>query len=170
MLADEGTTVYTATLSTDGETLALTKVADRIVKKGQGVILKRSGGGSFLLTATSTPATDSDFASNVLTGVDASTAQATGLEYFVLGTGKKGLGFYKLTSTTDLGSHKAFVVLTVGSGVRAMLLDDSQTAAIGHVTATKATQPNTYTDLLGRKVTTPQKGIYIVNGKKTVVR
>ena len=171
MLADEGTTVYTATLSDDGETLALTKVADRIVKKGQGVILKRSSEGDFLLTATATAATDSYYTSNVLTGVDASTAQATGLEYFVLSTDvNKGLGFYKLSSDTDLGSHKAFVVLAAGSPVRALLLDDSQTAAIGEVTATKATQPNTYTDLLGRKVSTPRKGIYMVNGKKTVVR
>lgn len=170
MLADEGTTVYTATLSSDGETLALTKVANRIVKKGQGVILKRSGVGNFLLTATATAATDSYYTSNVLTGVDASTAQATGQDYFVLSKGNKGLGFYKLLSGTDLGSHKAFVVLTVGNGVRALLLDDSQTAAIGEVTTTLATQPNTYTDLLGRKVATPRKGIYMVNGKKTVVR
>jgi len=170
MLADEGTTVYTAKLSTDGETLVLTEVADRIVKKGQGVILKRSGEGNFTLTATSAAATDSYYTSNALTGVDASTAQATGQEYFVLSKGDKGLGFYELTSTTDLGSHKAFVVLTVGSGVRAMLLDDSQTAAIGEVTTTLATQPTIYTDLLGRKVATPRKGIYMVNGKKTVVR
>ena len=170
MLADEGTTVYTAKLSGDGETLALTKVADRIIKKGQGVILKRSGKGSFLLTATSAAATDSYFASNVLTGVDASTAQATGLEYFVLGTGSNDLGFYKLSSGINLGSHKAFVVLAAGGHVRAMLLDDSQAAAIGEVTTTEATQPATYTDLLGRKVATPRKGIYMVNGKKTVVR
>jgi len=170
MLAAEGTTVYTATLGDNDETLALKKVANRIVKKGQGVILKRSDEGDFTLTATSAAATDSYYTSNVLTGVDASTAQATGLEYFVLSTGDKGLGFYKLTSNTDLGSHKAFVVLAAGSHVRAMLLDDSQAAAIGHVTATKATQPTIYTDLLGRKVATPRKGIYMVNGKKTVVR
>lgn len=170
MLADEGTTVYTATVSSDGEKLLLTEVADRIVKKGQGVILKRSGEGSFLLTATATAATDSYFTSNVLTGVDASTAQTTGQDYFVLGTGDNGLGFYKLSSGTDLGSHKAFVVLAVGSPVRAMLLDDSQAAAIGNVTTTQATKPTNYTDLLGRRVTTPQKGIYIVDGRKRVVR
>lgn len=170
MLADEGTTVYTATVSSDGEKLLLTEVANRIVKKGQGVILKRSGEGSFLLTATATAATDSYFTSNVLTGVDASTAQTTGQDYFVLGTGDNGLGFYKLSSGTDLGSHKAFVVLAVGSPVRAMLLDDSQAAAIGNVTTTQATKPTNYTDLLGRRVTTPQKGIYIVDGRKRVVR
>lgn len=63
--APEGTQVFAVDLT--GTAITMTEISDRIVKSGEGVVLKNTTTGSNTLTLTETEPTG-DFSSNSLTG------------------------------------------------------------------------------------------------------
>ena len=157
-MADANTTVYIATVA--GDKLTLTAVADKNIKAGQAVILK-STAATITLTSTTDEAT-ADFSTNELIGTDvAMTAPAN---TYVLDNGTSGVGFYKYTGTLE--ANKAYI--TIAAGARDFY-------AFDNVTAIKSVRDNTqkdatYYDLNGRQVQNPTKGLYIVNGKKVIIK
>ena len=88
---------------------------------------------------------------------------------YVLNNGSKGVGFYKLTSGKTLGVGKAYLTY---SGVTApSFFGFGETTSIESIA--KSQQPTAngpYYDLQGRRVAQPTKGLYIVNGKKVVIK
>lgn len=90
-------------------------------------------------------------------------------------TGK--IGFFKLSSSVAyMGANKAFLELPATSGAKdEVYIDfdniDSNTTGITTLHNADAVQgDNNIYDLQGRKVAQPQKGIYIVNGRKVVFK
>jgi surface protein len=157
-VADANTTVYIATAA--GDKLTLTAVADKNIKAGQAVILK-STAATITLTSTTDEAT-ADFSANELIGTDV--AMAAPADTYVLGNGTSGVGFYKYTGT--LAANKAYI--TIAAGARDFY-------AFDNVTAIKSVRDNTqkdatYYDLNGRQVQNPTKGLYIMNGKKVIIK
>ena len=94
-----------------------------------------------------------------------------GHEFYVLSVNSdhEKLGFYKYTK--ELSSNKAFAIIpseyvSYAKSVQVIWGDDD-IDAIGNIELVFP-EKEQYYDLLGRKVENPQKGIYIVNGRKVI--
>lgn len=106
--ADQYTTVYVAELDEANQKLKLKEVEDKIVKKGEGVILKSSIQDIFLYY-TSQSANDSFFEQNDLQGIDDEIEVNTlGNNIYSMRDGNEGLGFYK-TIDGYLAAHSTYL-------------------------------------------------------------
>lgn len=122
---------------------------------------------------------------------EANVLQNNKSDYRVLNCVDGVVGFYKLKSEkSTMGANKAFLNIkdlpTVSAPAAAKMfrMEDAGTAtgietiegagAIGSAgsldSGTAEGRPTVYYDLQGRRVTRPTRGIYIVNGRKMVVR
>ncbi len=157
------------------EALVVTKVNETSVSTevvttvpaGEGVILHKTGTAtSFNVPAVAT-ATDPE--TNFLVGVlEATNIGGDDTKDYVLKDGK----FMKANAGT-LAAGKAYLqvpanaapapTLTIGFG-------DEGTTGIRSIDNGQLTIDNVYYDLSGRRVAEPTKGVYIVNGKKVVIK
>ena len=85
------------------------------------------------------------------------------------------IGFYKVKSNvTNIPGNKAFLVLTsTEAQAKSFVLEfeDGGTTGIETIeNSQKSTEDGVYYDLQGRRVENPTRGIYIVNGKKVVIK
>ena len=87
----------------------------------------------------------------------------------VLGASSGVIGFYKLSATGTLGANRAYIDNSTSSDVRALVLAAGETTGISNV-ATEAAQNGKAYDLAGRRVQNVQNGLYIINGKKVLVK
>ena len=168
--ADENTQIFKAAL--EGAGLTLTELTtDKIVNAGKPVILK-STAGTITMTLTST-ASGNDFSSNSLEGVSAAAGltAADPSTTFVLNNGAQGVGFYRLATGKTLGVGKAYLTYSSGGASAPEFLGfDGNTTGIEAIDNGQLTIDNEVYDLQGRKVAQPTKGLYIVNGKKVVIK
>ena len=160
--ADANTTVFQAALS--GDQLTLTVVPDREIPADKAVILKSSAA-----TITLTPATTTQTLSgNMLQGTTAELTGAAGNIYVLNKTNENGVGFYKLKSTGTIGANKAY--LTYSASARDFFGFDETTGISEKVIVNSEKFDGEWYDLGGRRIAQPTKGIYIINGKKIVIK
>ena len=157
-VADANTTVYTAKLNSEKTSVALTEVADKVIPAGNAVILKSSNP-TIALTHNAATGT---LANNSLLGVDEEQA-TTGLAPYTLAIEGGVLGFYHYTGST-LAARKAY--LDIPSGARIVTFSGAETTGISAAKAADGQQ--VYYNLNGQRVLQPQRGLYIVNGKKVI--
>lgn len=160
-----GATAYKMALNIEAGTLAGTEVEK--VPAGEGVLLKGEAGASVSILETSGVTT---LEGNDLHG----TTQADGTlasfdsnkTYYVL----SGDTFKKYTGTT-FAANKAFFQAD-GEGARSftMTFDNGETTGISATLTNNETMNNEFFDLQGRRVAKPTKGLYIVNGKKVIMK
>ena len=167
MKADANTTVYKAAIN--GNSLTLTEIDDKVITAGQAVILK-STGANFSMT-TSAAVSAADYSDNALEGVDVATAVSAGFKYYVLSNENSTLGFYHYTGAT-LGANKAFIKVLDDSTAPSYLSFNfgSETTDIAGVRCKTADVRSNVYNLAGQRVMQPTKGLYIVNGKKVVIK
>lgn len=170
--ADANTTVYQAAVNGTKTGVVLTEVTGREIPAGKAVVLKSSAS-SITLTPAETTQT---LTGNELKGsdVDLSTpSNAYCLSKETTGTSPRGIGFYTYTLTT-IPANKAYLVVEGGSATSRGFLgfgEDDNTTAIEAHKAISAEADGTIYDLSGRRVTAqPQKGFYVKNGKKFVIK
>ena len=160
--ADANTTVFQAALS--GDQLTLTVVPDREIPADKAVILKSSAA-----TITLTPATTTQTLSgNMLQGTTAELTGAAGNIYVLNKTNENGVGFYKLKSTGTIDANKAY--LTYSASARDFFGFDETTGISEKVIVNSEKFDGEWYDLGGRRIAQPTKGIYIINGKKIVIK
>ena len=93
---------------------------------------------------------------------------------YVLANKGGNLGFYAVSDGSTLGAGKAYLPLPTAdlpSAARefTLIFDDGETTEIMKVASQeKASQG--YYDLQGRRVANPTSGLYIVNGKKVIIK
>ena len=142
--------------------------AGETIPAATGVVLKAAPGEYTF--AASQKAGDVD-ADNLLKGSDEATLTTGGAVYYKLSLNKAGeansVGFYYGAAFTN-GAHKAYLALPAVSGVRAYLFNGNTTTGIQNATSNN-TATQVY-DLQGRRVQSAQKGLYIINGKKVLVK
>ena len=167
--ADANTQIFKAALT--GTKLELTELkTDQTVTKDNPVILK-STAGTITMTLTST-ASGNDFTSNSLEGVwDAAglTAADPSTTYVLNYKAATGVGFYKLASGKTLGVGKAYLTYDGSTAPEFLGFGDDATG-IKAIDNGQLTIDNEVYDLQGRRVAQPTKGLYIVNGKKVVIK
>lgn len=161
-----GLTAYIITGAT-GSTLNLTKVND--VPANKGVLLEGAAGDYDIPVVASS---STDVSANKLEGVISETPGVDAGIYVLMNIDSK-VGFYKTLNAFTVGANTAYLPSNfAGSGsgdARAFYLFDEDATGINAVSTTKA-ETGDYYNLAGQRVAQPTKGLYIVNGKKYVVK
>ncbi len=165
----EGVTASTYTMT--GSTLkeSVTYTAGNVIPTGEAVVLNGTPGDYTFNFAEATTEKD---ANNVLLGCDTETTiSETGYKYYMLSVVGDEVGFYYYNtdgSSITCAAHKVYLqVATTSAKVGYALGEDEDATAITTVTTEHDIKTVVY-DLQGRRVMSPVKGIYIVNGKKIV--
>lgn len=146
---------------------------DGVIPANTAVVLKLEDGteaGTFNFNITTT---ESGVGENSLLGT---TAAQTYNNEFVLGIdteNSENIGFFKLTGSDVLPGFKAYLPSTVlDPGARSIsVVWDDETTGIRSIDNGKQNVKNgAIYDLQGRKVANPSRGMYIINGRKVVVK
>ena len=161
-----GIEAYTATVS--GDEVVLTSVKGKKIPANTGIILEGSGDVTIPLTTASTD----EIGTNNL-HVSDGTVKGDGSTIYVLANGSKGVGFYKLQNDDGdtVPAGKAYLKIVGGAAqARAFLGFGNGTTGIDNLTPVLSNGEEVYYDLQGRRVAQPTKGLYIVNGKKVIIK
>ena len=172
--ADANTTVYQAAVNSGKTAVVLTEVTGREIPAGKGVVLKSSASSITLTPATTTQTLEG----NELTGVDDATAAPSNAYCLSKETtgSARGVGFYTYTGpgTGTIPAHRAYLVVDGGPSLARGFLgfgDDDNTTGISLPEAVVIENDDPIYDLSGRRIIRqPQKGIYVKNGKKVVIK
>ena len=164
---------YKATVSSSN--ITFTKMDQ--VAAGEGVLLYAEGGKTEDIPVGSKSVADTDNAFvGTLTDIDAlATNEATAaFTNYILNDGASGIGFYKANGQ-KVAAGKAYLQVESSAGAKTFFGFDSLLGIDGVVTGineVKATsKDNMLYNLNGVRVAVPtQKGVYILNGKKYVVK
>lgn len=162
---------FEAYVVTGASGTAITKSeALEIIKEGEPILVKGTPNTTFYLPLAGTvKAQDGNLLKKGASGVKAD--DNAGFNYVLVANGTKA-EFQRIVGSgaIDVPESKAYLALTSdpgASGARSLDLE-------GNVTGIKnikvGTEDNIYYDLQGRRVLYPTKGLYIVNGKKVIVK
>lgn len=149
---------------------AITKATVTTVAANTGLLLNAAAGTYAVPLAT----TGTDLsATNKLVAVASSTAVGaapTGYTNFVLVGGSGTASFKKITgaNSATVGAGKAYLQLA-GSSFAPQLFFYGDVTGIGAVKSINK-EDGAYYNLAGQRVAQPQKGLYIVNGKKVIIK
>lgn len=168
--APEGVKAYAGTVSNGS--VKLTEYANGVIPANKGVLLVSDNATS----ATFTLANDADVTTidNDLKGVNAIT-ELTNVENSeqvrIFSTKDGVVGFYKPNSNiTSLAANKAYVMAPATEGALALNFGGNVTG-INSVSDNAVMPKNAVIyDLAGRRVSHAVKGVYVVNGKKIIVK
>ena len=145
---------------TDDTTVKFTEVTS--VPAMTGVLLKGEAGDKTITVAAS----KTDVSTNALVGVLEETKVN---DIFVLMDGAQGVGFYKTENTFTVGANTAYLPASVAPA-RLFIGFDEEGEATGIEAIERNQQKESVFNLNGQRVAAPQKGLYIVNGKKVVLK
>ena len=166
--ADENTQVFQAELNAG--TLTLREINDKIVNVDEGVILKSTGNPVMTLTDEDS---EDGYGYNSLYGVtDPDGRENDDNCLYVLNNGSQGVGFYKLAAGKTIGYGKACLWYDGSTTAPEFFSFDvaNVTTGMSDVRSKMADVRGDFFDLQGRKVVNPTKGLYIVNGKKVIIK
>ena len=170
----DGTTVYTAKQNNAGG-VTLTETGSNIIKRGEAVLLKSAANVDLSSAASSG---DGVYDGNELQGVDVETPQDANTTYYVLSKVNGIFGFYKLARENNnsepikLGANKAYLEVASTTAPAYFGFDENTTAISEHESHKSYELSGERYSLDGRKLQgmPTQKGLYIVNGKKIVIK
>ena len=171
-----GITVYKAKVN--GSVVKMTEISDGIVPANTGVILYKDVDAATTIAVPVTT-TDATITDNELVGTTVRTlvAKQSGDNFnYILQNGQDGIVFNMATAEgAYMPANRAYLSTAYGAsavGARLMVVfDEGDTTGIDTVNSEKVTANSVAYDLQGRRVVNPKKGgLYIVNGKKVVVK
>ena len=163
-----GIKAYTAKVNGASKSVVMTQINK--VPSGTPVILYKEDGATEnvpVATTTDTPA-DNDLIAG--TGAAVATDGGAGKINYILNN-VSGIGFYKAAGQT-VAANRAYLQTTVDAAAArmTMIFEDDDVTGVNEVRSQKEDVRSEWFDLQGRKVAQPQKGLYIVNGKKVVLK
>jgi hypothetical protein len=161
----DGITAYTAAVDGEGK-VTFTEFTDEAPAE-EGLLIKceESNKNYLIPVCSSTP---SAIVNAMVGNVSSST---TGPGAFVLYDGEQGVGFYKTTAASfTLNANTAYFPAGVSSRSFIGLINDDEMATTVQSVAKSQAAEGQYYNLNGQKVLSPTKGLYIVDGKKIVIK
>ena len=151
--------------STTSTEATLTNVT--VIPAGTPVVIYKDVDAATEVTFTATDADASDVAGNLLKA-SATDVTADGTHY-ILANGASGVGFYKATPSTTIAAGKAYLISP--SGAPFFLFGfGGETTGINAAKAEGVKTGEAVYNLNGQRVSQPTKGLYIINGKKVVMK
>ena len=165
--APEGTKVYIVTLN--GTSITMAEMADGIVNSEQGVVLM-SKTGDIVMSKTNNYSSN-DYSDNDLLGTPVEITNP-GNAYVLNYKMSNGVGFYKLSSTGYISANKAYLVYNNAANgtAQAFFAFDSAVTGVEVNKADANEDEHKVYDLQGRRIAKPANGLYIVNGKKVIMK
>ena len=157
----------------DAQTKAILSPVEKL-KGGEPYLLyTEAGNGNYTMTLLTEEESEELSApeKNLLLVSDRKTAGEKGnTSVYVLANKDKGVGFYRWTGG-QLGKGRVYlpVEASVAGADEFCSFSEVETTAIREIDSTDS-KVRTYYDLQGRRVLKPTKGVYIVDGKKQVVK
>ena len=100
-------------------------------------------------------------------GNDAAVATGTGPYNWILSKKGSTYGFYHANGNT-VAKNRAYLQTSTASARINLNFDDEEATGVNEIKAQKA--DNQYFNLAGQRVAQPTKGLYIVNGKKVIIK
>lgn len=148
-------------------TVNFTNVND--VPANTGVLLKGAAG-EYKIGFVNSSSTD--VSNNVLVGVTENTqieATTDGKTNFVLMNGNSGVGFYKVSAAGfTVGANTAYLSTAISGNAKSFIaVEGGETTGISEV---ETASDNVVFNLNGMRVNNPSKGLYIMNGKKYIIK
>ena len=163
--ADDGLSAYAIT-GHDGKKITRTAVTGA-VEKNTGLLLNGEAGKTYFIPVATT---GSAVSGNLLVpGTGSAVTRATGKTYYVL-TNEDGVANFKKLVTDDVVIPVGKAYLRFDEVVEAReIAIDGEFTGISEIKASDMKNAEWY-DLQGRRVANPVKGLYIVNGKKVILK
>lgn len=165
----EGVTAYYAAY--ENKTITLNQVQGEVIHQGEGVVLKGEEG-SYEFVPTSDVMEDAP--NNALFGKEVESEYADLVDddtyVYTLNVGSNGVSFYHMAESSSLAANRAYMLIPVADfedGAETIGFRFGDATQIENVNAAKADK---YFDLMGREVLNPAGGIYILNGKKVLIK
>ena len=150
--------------SKDGSNIMMSKYESGI-DAHQGAFIQAKNGTGGTYTFTPAASTDNPATNYLKEGTSKFTG---GVNSYVFAKQNGVFGFYKYNSSAVDLTGKAYLDVT-GAGARLNLVfDDSEATGIANVR--EAANNKQFFNLNGQRVAQPQKGLYIVNGKKMIMK
>jgi len=159
--------VYTAHYN--GNYVELTEVADGLVPAHTAVVLHKDVDVQTTVEAYEVGNVE-ELTNNGLKISDGATAVGNGI--YVLSNKSHGVGFYHWASDQSLSAGKVYIEIPAAGEAREFIgmVAGGSTTGISEVTSHAAQQSGVIYDLQGRKVETLKRGLYIINGKKAIIK
>ena len=155
----DGLKAYIVTGDVADGKATLTEVAS--IKAGEAYVLNGDAG-DYTLTVIDSPAEPTGNKLRVSTELDGNGA-------YVLANRSHGVGFY-LWNGGSLGAGRVILPADAVTSAREFIAFDNETTGIKNLTPALSQGEGAWYDLQGRRVAQPAKGLYIVNGKKVVLK
>ena len=146
-----------------GGKIVLTPVTE--IPAGAGVIIEAAEGNYKVPVIESASALGED---NELLVSDGNTI-SDGTHYFALGKKDDKVGFMKVKNGVTIPKGKAYLYIATPPKSRDFIGFDDETTGIESVKQ-QAKADNQYFNIAGQRVAQPTKGLYIVNGKKVIIK
>lgn len=163
---------YKVKVSTKG-IATLTKVDN--VPAGTPVLLYKAGGATEDIPVMTGAAAVTG--NDLVAGTGAAVATTDdGYTNMILNNGSKGIGFYFAAGKTVAANRAYLHIATtlapdaVGAGSRMSMVFDGETTGVDAALVNSEKVNSEVYDLQGRRVAQPTKGLYIVNGKKVIIK
>jgi len=144
--------------------------------KGAGIILSGDANATVTITPAAIGATAADASENLLAGSGNYNYDITGdfgsdpYTGYIFGKKDSTIGFYKVSSTDkSLAAHKAFLAVP-NDALAPSFIGFGDVTAIEGIEAAKSIENGAVFNLAGQRVAQPTKGLYIVNGRKVVMK
>ena len=164
----EDVKVYTVTVDDGQNSVTLNPVAaGSVLAAGTGYVIEAAEG-SYPFAVYSEPV--SSIGENALTVSDGTVIVGGSDNIYVLAQRQDGsVGFSKVASGVTIPAGKAYLNLS-GSQAASFLSFGNIVTAIESTESTAKAGNGVYYSLQGIRTSAPAKGIYIINGKKVVVK
>ena len=174
------TPVRNATLSADAKAYYVTGITSSTViatavtklAAGKGYFVKGANSTEYTATFTIDEADATTGTMLVPVLVNTTINGDTAGQNFVLGHNDDGAGLYKVDSNVTVAAGKAYLSNT-GTEVSARFLSldfDEESTGISATLMNNETMSHEVYNLAGQRVAQPQKGLYIMNGRKVVLK
>ena len=143
------------------------------VPAGEGVLLRATDGGGKNYTVPTAASTDVMTGNLLKRGNDAAVASTESTNFnYILNVVNNQIGFYRAAGQT-VAKNRAYLQTTINAGTSARIdiFFDDDTNGIKKIENVASNKENgTFFNLAGQRVAQPSKGLYIVNGRKVIVK
>ncbi|MDO4994644.1 MAG: chitobiase/beta-hexosaminidase C-terminal domain-containing protein [Bacteroidales bacterium] len=162
----DGIEAYIVTLNSEQTEAYLEPIVN--IPAGTPIILHANSAGSYELEKAGTDFTADDVSENVLL-VSNGEIEGDGT-IFVLNKVNNVVGFYRLNDSMPLATGKCYLKIEKSTDVKFIGFNFDDATGIETVESTNDNLQGTIYNLAGQRVATPAHGLYIVNGKKVLIK